>query len=83
MSSKEMGFLNPNYPLFGESGGAFQLGRDVIATTLVQIKLVGLSIGESGGATCAETQRREERKGLSLASVHRVINTYTQNVYFN
>ena len=43
MSSKEMGFLNPNYPHPGESGGAVQLGRDVIATTLVQIKLVGLS----------------------------------------
>ena len=42
-SSKEMGFLNPNYPLSGESGGAVQLGRDVTATILVQIKLVGLS----------------------------------------
>ena len=72
-----MGFLNPNYPLSGESGGAVQLGRDVIATALVQIKLVGLSIGERGCATCAETQRRKERKGLSLTSVHRVIKTYT------
>ena len=42
-SSKEMGFLNPNYPPSGESEGAVQLGRDVTATTLVQIKLVGLS----------------------------------------
>ena len=37
-----MGFLNPNYPLSSESGGAVQLGCDVTATTLVQIKLVGL-----------------------------------------
>ena len=40
-SSKEMGFLNPKYPFPSESGGAVQLGRDVTATTLVQIKLVG------------------------------------------
>ena len=40
-SSKEMGFLNPKYPLPSESGGAVQLGRDVTPTTLVQIKLVG------------------------------------------
>ena len=38
-----MGFLNPNYPLSGERGGVVQLGRDSTATTLVQIKLVGLS----------------------------------------
>ena len=38
-----MGFLNPKYPLPGESEGAVQLVRDVTATTLVQIKLVGLS----------------------------------------
>ena len=42
-SSKEMGFLNPKYPLPSESGGAVQLGRDVTPTTLVQIKLVGPS----------------------------------------
>ena len=26
VSSKEMGFLNPNYPLLGESGGAVLAG---------------------------------------------------------
>ena len=44
-----MGFLNPKYPLPGESGGAVQLGRDVTLTTLVQIKLVIVASNERLG----------------------------------
>ena len=60
-----MGFLNPNYPLSGESGGAVKLGRDVIATTLVQIKLVRRSELVRVGVLPVLKRKGEKRENKS------------------
>ena len=47
LSSKEMGFLNPNSPLFGESGGGFYIGA-VLVTLRPQLNSTPTLTKEGG-----------------------------------